>query len=160
MWIFWVSRYYTALQWNAWWYESMKIRSMLKIRGVILKLIHRLWCLCNLYTLTVCSFQPVSLYVSSEEHYHIVTQMSFHPESWPEWDCVWWGTDWCLVCWSMTVHIKVDTPSERVSTSARHVSAQEFRQCRETFSPTSKTFLCPYSAPYNFNLFILFYFIF
>lgn len=76
----------------------------------------------------------------------------FSPESWPEWDCVWRGIDWCSVCWSMTVHIKVDTPLEHVSTSARHVSAQEFRQCRETFSSTNRKFLCPYNAMFNFNL--------
>lgn len=29
----------------------------------------------------------------------------------------------------MTVHIKVDPPLERVSTSAHHVSTQEFTQC-------------------------------
>lgn len=60
-----------------------------------------------------------------------------------------------VVCWSMTVHIEVDTPSERVSTSARHVTAQEFRQCRETFSTTNMSFLCPDNAPFNCHHFFL-----
>lgn len=36
---------------------------------------------------------------------------------------------WCAGAWLYT--LKVNTPSEHVSTSARHVSAQESRQCRE-----------------------------
>lgn len=50
----------------------------------------------------------------------------------------------------MTVHIKLNTPSEHVSTSARHVSAQESRQCREMSSSTSKTY-CVF-IKHHFNL--------
>lgn len=52
----------------------------------------------------------------------------------------------------MTVHIKVDTPTEHVSTSAHHVSAQEFRQFREEFSSSNKTSLSPYNASFHLNL--------
>lgn len=38
----------------------------------------------------------------------------------------------------MEVKVRVEPPSERVSTSPRHVSFQEFTPCRETFSPTMK----------------------
>lgn len=112
-------------------------------------------------TQTCCSsalyslYNPVLFYSSSEEHYCIVKdimQISSHPESltWVRL-CDEGLTDvWCAGAWLHTV--KVDTPSERVSTSARHVSAQEFRRCRETFPSTSETFSCPRNAPFNFNL--------
>lgn len=48
-------------------------------------------------------------------------------------------SDGCLVCSSMTARIEVVTPSEHVSTSACHVSAQEFRQCRELLSSSTET---------------------
>lgn len=146
------------------------MRPVLKIRGIIFKSL----CLPNPVTssesdsnTSLCAhfslYNPVLSCRSSEEHYYIVKYTNidlFSP--WElTWEglsvcvcvCVWRGIDWCLVCWSMTIHIKVDTPSEHVSTSVRHVSAQEFRQCRETFYSTNKTFLCPNNAPFNLNLF-------
>lgn len=92
--------------------------------------------------LNVCILSTVQCHQTS------IILMYVHGCLWPEWDAV--TRDW-LVCWSMTVHIKADTPCERVSTSVRHVSAQECGQCRGTFT-SHKTFLCPYNAPFNCNI--------
>lgn len=74
-------------------------------------------------------YSSVLLYKSPEEHYCNVKHV-----------CVGFFLAWVRLCDEGLddLHLKADTPSERVSTSVRHVSAQEFRQCRETFPSPNK----------------------
>lgn len=150
---------------QTWWNKRRKTRRSLKIRGITFTEIHFFYCLCSSFMVSerlghfsivrflqctghqdnnIVMLQYKSIFFFKKESRLLSSALrSFDLSDTVTSDG---GVDWCSVCRSMTVHIKVDTPSERVSTSARHVSAQEFRQCRQTFfffSSTNKTFLLP-----------------
>lgn len=116
-----------ALQWSnyqqldhnnwVWQYKSRKKRLMLKIKGIIFKLIHCLQSLSNPGTLSAsdsnaeCSFclcNPILLCRPSEEHYCIVKCMNI--DLLPPWELTWMRlydkglTDvWCAGAWLYTL---------------------------------------------------------
>lgn len=135
---------------------------MLKIKGIIFKLIHCLQSLSNPVTLSAsdtnaehsfCLCNPILSCRPSEEHYFFCKIHEHRSVSTLRADlneAVWRGIDWCLVCWSMTVHIKVNTPLEHVSTSVHHVSAQESRHLEQCFLPPAR--YCCVLITHHFNI--------